>query len=52
MYLIVQYYQVKYENQPQNLIDKRQAEITKCLKENINCDAIKEIHILFESEKR
>ena len=51
MYLIIQYYQVKYENQPQDLIDKRQAEITKCLKQNLNCEAIKEIHILFESEK-
>lgn len=50
MYLIVQYYQVKYENQSQDLINKRQAEITKCLKQNINNDAIKEIHILFESK--
>ena len=51
MYLIVQYYQVKYENQPQELINKRQTEITKCLKENLNNDVIKEIHILFESEE-
>ena len=50
MYLIVQYYQVKYENQSQDLINKRQAEITKCLKQNINNEAIKEIHILFESK--
>ena len=43
MHLIVQYYQVKYENQPQDLINKRQAEITKCLTDKEHFDYLDEI---------
>lgn len=49
VHLITQFYQVKYENQPIDLIKARQFEITTCLKNNLKNIEVKKIHFLYES---
>ena len=50
IHVITQYYKVKYQNVPQNLIKKRQNEITLCFKKNLAHKDINKIHFLYESE--
>ena len=50
VHLITQFYQVKYPDQPEELIRKRQDEITLCLKSNLDYPEIEKIHFLYESE--
>lgn len=51
VHLITQFYQVKYENTPIELIKKRQNEITSCLKSNLEHKDVEKVHFLYESDK-
>lgn len=50
VHLITQFYKVNYNNQPEDLIRKRQNEITQCLKSNLEYQFIEKIHFLYEHE--
>lgn len=50
IHLITQFYKVNYQDQPDNLIKKRQEEITKCFKSNLEHPTVEKVHFLYESE--
>ena len=50
VHIITQFYKVNYENYDKNQIRKRQDEITRCFKENLNHKDVEKLHFLYEYE--
>ena len=48
--LIVQFYEVNYENASREKIRQRQNEITHCFKQNIKNPQISKVHFLYEKK--
>ena len=51
IHIITQFYKVKYKNTSDELIRKRQSEITKCFRKNLFHKDIKKIHFLYEYQE-
>ena len=51
VHIITQFYKVKYKNTSDELIRKRQDEITKCFKKNLDHKDVNKIHFLYEYQE-
>ena len=49
VHIITQFYKVKYSDQPEELIRKRQNEINFCFKQNLQHKDVEKVHFLYES---
>jgi hypothetical protein len=51
VHVITQFYKVNYKNTDKKLIRKRQDEITRCFKINLNHPHVEKIHFLYEKQE-
>ena len=51
VHVLTQFYKVNYKNMEESLIRKRQDEITRCFKINLNHPHVEKIHFLYEKQE-
>ena len=51
VHVITQFYKVNYKDTDKKLIRKRQDEITRCFKINLNHSHVEKIHFLYEKQE-